>query len=145
MEPSWCREITHGNGGFVAKEVNKLKNCKTFCRVIFPSGGNVKWKTGFYVLAKELDADIIVLGLDYSNKKVVVDSFISNKNKITFEETRAEAIQRLQKYSAGQSYWLLRIVMGYGCMTYDISWEKLLLSRIFITTVVLALVTKMLV
>ena len=136
MGPSWCKEII--NGGFIANEIKELKNRENFCRVIFPSGGNVKWKTGFYALAKELEADVIILGLDYSNKRVVVDSFISNK--ITFEEARTEAIQRLQKYSAGPLCFSLRVLIGYGCMTYDVSWEKLLLIRLFIVTVLIFII-----
>ena len=96
--------------------------------MIFPSGGNVTWKTGFHALAKELGADIIVLGLDYVNMRVVVDSFLSND--LTFDETRREAITRLRKYSGGPFRLILRVLIGYGCMTYDVSWKKLLFLRL---------------
>lgn len=125
--PSWCKEISNG-GGFLKNEINLLKEEAEFCRILFPSGGTVVWKSGFFVLAKELDADIIILGLDYSSRRVVIDSFM-NVNEYTFEMVVREAINRLRKYSGGPIWFPLRVLIGYGCETYPISFICLFIIR----------------
>ena len=62
--PEWCRSIGN-SGGFIREECDELLNAKDFCRVIFPSGGTVTWKTGFYVLAKKLNAKIVRVLFNY--------------------------------------------------------------------------------
>jgi len=113
--PEWCRSI--GNrGGFIKEECDELLNAKDFCRVIFPSGGTVTWKTGFYVLAKKLNAKIVILGIDHKNCRVVVDSIIEPRE--TFEETKDICIKQLRKYQAGPFCYILRVLFNYGCETY---------------------------
>jgi hypothetical protein len=110
----WYTEIDR-KGGFVKKEIEVLSKYPSFCRVIFPSGGTIYWKTGFYLLAKECNANIIVIGIDYSKREVVVDSVVSTE---TFIKT--ECITRLRKYSPGPFYIFLRIFCNYGCETFPV-------------------------
>jgi 1-acyl-sn-glycerol-3-phosphate acyltransferase len=65
----------------------------------------VEWKTGFYYLALSTKPPIILIGLDYKNKMVVVDSFIDPSNG-EFIEIRDEAIHCLQKYSPNPIYFI---------------------------------------
>ena len=114
--PKWCIPISNA-GGFIKNEILSLQDTKKFCRIIFPSGGTVNWKTGFYVLAKELDAKIIIMGIDYSLQTVVVDSIISPLD--TFEETKKICITQLRKYIPGPFCYILRVLCNYGCETHN--------------------------
>ena len=131
----WCKKIIAK--GFVSREINELRYCKKFCRILFPSGGNVIWKSGFHVLARELDADIIVLGIDYSTRRVVIDSILPNNR--SFDDTRINAINRLRQYQSGPFCLLLRVLFGYGCATYNISVNLLLFFRILFFILILTL------
>jgi len=111
----WCMSIPR-NGGFIKSECMALENMHSFCRVIFPSGGTIRWKTGFYVLAKLLGAKIVILGIDYKTHSVIVDSVLDPLS--SFEETKQTCITRLRKYEAGPFCYILRILFNYGCETY---------------------------
>ena len=99
--PEWCKEISYGMG-FIKGEIELLKYDECFCRVIFPSGGNVKWRTGFYILAKETKSTIIILGLDYNKKQIIIDSCLSTNED--FNTVKLKAIKRLKKYNPGPIY-----------------------------------------
>ena len=118
--PLWCKEITL-SGGFVKKEVKRLNQLHDFCCVIFPSGGKIKWKSGFYFLAKETNADIFVIGIDYKLKNIVIDSKLDMD---TLENVKNNAKKRLCKYSPGLLWLFLRNFIGYGCETYDSIYYK---------------------
>ena len=111
----WCMHIPNG-GGFIKRECKSLENVYTFCRVMFPSGGNITWKTGFYILAKTLNAKIVIMGIDYKTKQVIIDSVIDPLD--SFEKTKSICITRLRKYEAGPFCYILRVLCGYGCETY---------------------------
>ena len=123
--PKWCIPIS--KGGFVKNEILSLQNTTNFCRIIFPSGGTIKWKTGFYILAKELDAKIIIMGIDYSLQTVVVDSIISPMD--TFEETKKICITQLRKYIPGPCCYILRVLCNYGCETHNYKRSSLYFYR----------------
>ena len=126
--PSWCKEIT--NDSFLSNEIKLLNSQDSFCRVFFPSGGNVKWKTGFYVLAKETNSMIVVIGIDYKTKTVQIDSLFYTDED--YCQIKTKAIIELKKYQANLFYILWRILFGYGCETYDISPFILQWSRLFL-------------
>jgi hypothetical protein len=109
-----------------------------FCRIIFPSGGTVTWKTGFYNLAKHTSSKTFIVGLDYSKKEVVVDS-VFDVSKMTFEEAAHHSIAKLKKYGPGPICLFMRIICGYGCMTYDVPKQELFMYRT-VLCVVLAFV-----
>jgi hypothetical protein len=117
-------------GGFIKREQTELENKPTFCRVIFPSGGTITWKTGFYTLAKVLDAKIVILGIDYRTRQVIVDSVIDTSQ--TFEETKQICITRLRKYEAGPFCYLLRVLFNYGCETYMFDMKTIWILRLYI-------------
>jgi len=134
--PDWCIQITN-KGGFVKNEILSLQHREKFCRILFPSGGTITWKTGFYVLAKELDAKIVVCGIDYGTNSVIIDSIIDPFD--TFEETREFCISRLRKYSPGPLGFILRVLCNYGCETYKYNEQEIFFYRgsLFITMFIL--------
>lgn len=119
-----------GNGGFVKSEISLLQNASTFCRIIFPSGGKIIWKTGFYVLAQQLQAKIVILGIDYRHKLLVVDSIIDPND--TFERTKDICIERLRKYAPGPFCYFLRVLCNYGCETHIYSNFAIKCGRVMI-------------
>ena len=114
--PKYCIELPKYSG-FMNKELAVLSTKPTFCRIIFPSGGTIRWKTGFYILAKLLGAKIAIVGIDYATREVVIDSIIDPAN--TFEETKEICIARLRTYTPGPFWYILRRVLQYGCETYS--------------------------
>ncbi len=122
-------------GGFIKREQTELANNPTFCRVIFPSGGTITWKTGFYTLAKVLDAKIVILGIDYRTRQVIVDSVIDTSQ--TFEETKQLCITKMRKYEAGPLCYLLRVLCNYGCETYVFDMKTMWNIRLCIIVFVL--------
>lgn len=74
LEPMGCIPATRSEdrgGGFVDKTTRNFRG-KNFRIVISPEGKLVssEWRSGYYYLAKNLKASIMVAGLDYKNKKL---------------------------------------------------------------------------
>jgi len=124
------------NSGFIKSECTSLEKLPTFCRIIFPSGGKVWWKTGFYVLAKILSAKIVIIGIDYKTRSVVIDSVIDPRLH-TFEETKKICIDRLRNYEPGPFCYVLRVLCNYGCETYMFDMKTLWYLRISILFILL--------
>jgi hypothetical protein len=63
--------------------VNSLKDRDECLFLISPKGTIVKreWRSGYYHVARELDANLRVAGLDYEHKRVVVSDEISSKEE----------------------------------------------------------------
>jgi hypothetical protein len=122
--PRWCREIQ--KNGFVQQEIERLSSLSKFSRVLFPSGGTIHWKTGFFVLARETNAKIVVLGIDYSKGffqgRIVVDSILSPQDK-SFQEIKETAIQQLRTYPVRYEcmFFLQSLGIPYGDETFPIS------------------------
>ena len=127
--PNWYREID-GNGGFISKEIEELSKLSSFCRIIFPSGGSILWKTGFYVLAKKQNADIVLMGIDYYKRKIIVDSILQVDK--SFDTIKIECNSRLAKYPPSPFWIFLRIFFNYGCETFNIHFQTLLFIRLTI-------------
>ena len=115
-KPTYCIEVPT-SGGLINRELAELSDKPAFCRILFPSGGTIRWKTGFYVLAKLLGAKIVIVGIDYATRDVVVDSIIDPAN--TFSETKEICIARLRTYTPGPFWSILRVLFRYGCETYS--------------------------
>ena len=113
--PTYFIEVPK-SGGFINRELAELSDKSAFCRILFPSGGTIRWKTGFYILAKSLGAKIVIVGIDYATREVVIDSIIDPAN--TFEETKEICIARLRTYTPGPFWYILRRIFQYGCETY---------------------------
>jgi hypothetical protein len=62
------------NGGFIQTIVDTLRKEKEFIFMISPKGkrDNSPWRSGYYVVAKEFNCDLVACGLDYENKKIKV-------------------------------------------------------------------------
>ena len=113
--PKWCENISLF-GGFIQRESTLLNRQKSFCRMMFPSGGRIKWKSGFYYLAKETNADLFVIGIDYNLKHVVIDSILDMN--MPYEDIKKKAIKILSNYVPSPLYLFLYKLFGYGCETY---------------------------
>lgn len=115
--PSWCKNIGRRRNGFVQREIELLSEVPQFTRVLFPSNGQVQWKTGFWVLAKELNAVVVLIGIDHFQKKVTIDSILPVTKNTPFEEIKFSALQRLRLYSPHFMYLIWYECFGYGCET----------------------------
>jgi len=71
------------NGGFVNTVVDTLKDKENFSLLISPKGKreNSPWRSGYFAIAKELNCDIMVCGLDYEKKRMIFFDPVSIKNK----------------------------------------------------------------
>jgi 1-acyl-sn-glycerol-3-phosphate acyltransferase len=70
------------DGGAVNRIVSELKALDTCIFLISPKGTivNRPWRSGYYHIAKELDAKIMVAGLDYEKKSVIIfDAYSCNE------------------------------------------------------------------
>lgn len=126
--PSWCIPIR--KGGFIGQEIERLSALPEFCHILFPSGGTIVWKTGFYILARETDAKIVVLGIDYVRREIVVDSILSPISK-SWQEIKQTAIQRLRTYPVRYEcmFFLQSLGIPYGCETFPISRRSIWMAR----------------
>lgn len=52
-----------------------------FCLIWYPSAGLCKWKTGAFVFSKLKHAHLFVLGIDYSKKLIMIDSYMTPVEK----------------------------------------------------------------
>ena len=64
------------NGGAVNRIVNVLNKSNKFLFLISPKGTikNSTWKTGYYHIAKQSNAKILTIGLDYYTKSIIISS-----------------------------------------------------------------------
>jgi len=62
--------VDEKNGGAVSRIVHDLKQWDKCMLLISPKGTIVKqeWRSGYYHIAKQLDAHLLVVGLDYEHK-----------------------------------------------------------------------------
>jgi hypothetical protein len=73
-------KIEDRNGGAVKRIIEDLKQWDKCIFLISPKGSIVKreWRSGYYHIAKELNATLMVAGLDYEKKCVLVSPEISH-------------------------------------------------------------------
>ncbi len=73
-------KVSEKNGGAVNRIVNQLKNQETFILLLSPKGTILKqeWRSGYYHIANELNAQIIAAGLDYETKSIHLSQGISS-------------------------------------------------------------------
>lgn len=90
---SWIRAVKTPN--FIYNESNYLNSLNDFCAVLFPSGGTISWKSGFYYLAKNTNTPIYIINIDYVNLNIevldriqIIDEdyyYIKNKSILTLK------------------------------------------------------------
>lgn len=73
---------------FIATETDYLKSKGHLLAIIFPSGGQIKWKSGFYWLAKNLDCPIYLVNINY------IDSQIEFLDRIEIKKENYEDIKK---------------------------------------------------
>jgi len=69
-------KVENKNGGSTMKTVEELRKKKRSYLLLSPKGTIVKkeWRTGYYYIAKELEAPIMVVGLDFETKDIYLSS-----------------------------------------------------------------------
>jgi 1-acyl-sn-glycerol-3-phosphate acyltransferase len=72
--------IDNRNGGATHRIVEQLQNQDSFKFLISPKGTILKgdWRTGYYHLAKQLNAQFVAVGLDYQFKHIYMGKPILN-------------------------------------------------------------------
>jgi len=129
----WCIPVKRG--GFIQQEIGRLSALSEFCRILFPSGGTISWKTGFFILARETRAKIVVLGIDYFRREIVVDSLISlSPISPSFQEIKEIIIQRLRAYPVRYEcmFFLQSLGIPYGDETFPISVRSMYIARVLL-------------
>ena len=76
--------------GFVAREAVRDRGC---ARVVFPSGGRGKWKSGFYWLAMGLAAPVVPVTIDYWNLRLIEHEEIRpSEDHLSFSDVRSACL-----------------------------------------------------
>jgi hypothetical protein len=52
-----------------------------FCLIWYPSAGLYNWKTGAFVCSMITQADLFITGIDYSNRRIIVDTHLLPPSK----------------------------------------------------------------
>lgn len=70
----------HKKQNFVSHVCESVKHKDNYKIIISPTGSTSKkhWKSGFFYIAKELNVPIIIAGVDYKHKTVVVNGKLNN-------------------------------------------------------------------
>jgi 1-acyl-sn-glycerol-3-phosphate acyltransferase len=81
-------KIQEKNKGGVQRIVDACKKEEAISVLICPKGTieKAEWRSGYYHIAKELDASLTTLGLDYYKKKVVTFSSVHHTEGIEYVE-----------------------------------------------------------
>lgn len=89
--------VDEKNGGAVSRIVRDLKQWDKCMLLISPKGTIVKqeWRSGYYHIAKQLDAHLLVVGLDYEHKYPAASEPIFHKE--TESEVRDLLFNDLKK------------------------------------------------
>ena len=113
LEPMGCIPATRSEdtgGGFIERTTHKFQD-KNFKIVISPEGKLVasKWRSGYYHLAKNLKASILVAGLDYKKRKIVFGDYHSYSKIIksdyeTFQNNLMDEMSKITPLYPEHSY-----------------------------------------
>ena len=106
-----CRSICSPN--FIEKETNYLKSKDNFLAIIFPSGGQIKWKSGFYWLAKNLDCPIYLVNINYNDQKIEFLDRIKIQND-TYEDIKKKCQNIFKEYVKKPFWYDFLSYFGYG-------------------------------
>ena len=109
-ENSWIRPIRSPD--FIEKETRLLNSLERCCCVIFPSGGKIKWKSGFFYLAKNTNIPLYIARLNYSNKKIEILERILLSDTAEFDKVKSHIIQTLK--SGSKTLWWMYILRWFG-------------------------------
>lgn len=116
-ENEWLRTIKTPK--FITNEVDYLNSLNDYCAIIFPSGGTINWKSGFYYLSKLTRTPIYLVYLNYIDNKIeVIDRiFIVDQSLDQVKNTCIEIYKSFNKVPIWTN--ILKYV-GYGdeCMIH---------------------------
>jgi len=116
-ENEWLRPIRSPK--FIKNEVNYLNSLKEYCAIIFPSGGTINWKSGFYYLSKLTRTPIYLVHLNYIDNKIeVIDRiFIFHQS---LDEIRNKCISIYKSFNKVPIWTNILKYVGYGdeCMIH---------------------------
>jgi hypothetical protein len=109
-ENAWIRPIRSPN--FIEKETRLLNSAERCCCVIFPSAGKIKWKSGFFHLAKNTNIPLYIVRLNYSNKKIEVLEKVLLTDDAEFHEVKTHLIHFLR--SGAKTFWWMYVLRWFG-------------------------------
>jgi len=71
--------VANKNGGSIQTIIDRLKYEPEWCFLLSPKGTilNRPWRSGYYHIAKELNATLMVTGFDYETKEIVLRGIVS--------------------------------------------------------------------
>lgn len=87
------------NNGITNTICNELENKDNYILFIAPEGTRKyteKIRTGYWIISKNLNIDILYIGVDFSNKKIVFENF--RKPFLSWEEEEKEFGKCCKKY-----------------------------------------------
>ena len=109
---TWIRPIRSPH--FIEKETRHLNSLHRCCSVIFPSGGKIKWKSGFFYLAKNTKIPLYIARLNYLNKKIEILERISLADD-NLEDVKTHIIKTLRTGRSPTLWWMYLFKwFGYG-------------------------------
>ena len=110
---SWLKPIKSPH--FVDKETRSILQSYRCCPVIFPSGGTIKWKSGFYYIAKYAAIPIYIVRLNYTQQKIEIIGRVTVNDHNTYDEVKQNIIDRLRVGLSGRKWWNTVLYwFGYG-------------------------------
>ena len=110
-ESEWLRPIHCP--GFVEREVKYLKSTHKCCAVIFPSGGTIHWKSGFYNLARFTNIPVYVVQLDYIDNQINIINRIIIADE-SFEDVKHHCISLYHSHNKTPVWSKILYFFGYG-------------------------------
>jgi hypothetical protein len=91
-------EFGKTNGGSVDKIIRELEMCNGFRLLISPKGTiiNSSWRSGYYAIANKIGIDIMIAGLDYEKKSVIIMDGIEYEKYKDMEKSDIEKILKVK-------------------------------------------------
>jgi hypothetical protein len=99
------------NGGFVSATIETLRPKDEFLFIVSPKGkvANSPWRSGYYVIAKELGCKIMPCGLDYAKKQMIYFEpiTIEHQTKEDIDQLVQSKLSEISPYKAENSEFSL--------------------------------------
>ena len=111
----WIRPVKSPN--FIKNEISYFNSVNEVCAIIFPSGGTIYWKSGFYYLAKLTDTPIYIAHINYIDNKIKIIDRIETANT-EYDTIKNKCLYTFKKYIKIPWWSQLLNLFGYGdeCM-----------------------------
>lgn len=90
--------VNDKNGGAVDRIIVELKQQPRWLFLISPKGSILKreWRSGYYYIAKKFRAKLMVVGLDYEMKRIVLSKEVSSElDETTVRQSLQEELKKI--------------------------------------------------